>query len=86
MKLRTAVAKANNLLIYLKTRRKARLYQQWVKRANLPPEAVPEEEFGQNIVPKVDKEQFRLNMLYILLGASLVILCVGLILLIVESC
>ena len=86
MKLWAVVSKANNILRYLQSRRKARLYQQWVKRANLPPEAVPEEEFGQNIMPKIDKEQLRLRMLYILLGASLVILCVGLILLIVESC
>jgi hypothetical protein len=57
-----------------------------VERAQLPPEAVPREEFAEDIIPKIDKKQLRLPMLYMLLGASVVILCVGLILLIVYSC
>ena len=85
MKLGAVVSKANDILRYLRRRRKAKLYQQWVEKADLPPEAVPEE-FAKDIIPKMDKEQLRLRMLYMLLGASLVILCVGLILLIVHSC
>jgi len=38
------------------------------------------------MIAEIDKRQPRLPMLYILLGASLVVLFVGLILLIVSSC
>ena len=86
MKLGIALAKANQILKYLRTRRKRRLYQQWIKRADLPTEAVPEEEFTQDITPKIGKEQLRPRLLYVLLGASLVMLCIGLISLIVHSC
>ena len=90
MKLWTVLSKAinilNNILNYLPRRRKGRLYQQWVKRADLPPEAIPHEEIAEDIIPKIDKEQLRLHILYILLGASLVILGLGLILLIMHSC
>lgn len=90
MKLWAVLSKANNILNnilnYLPRRRKGRLYQQWVKRAGLPREAIPHEEIAEDIIPKIDKEQLRRYALYILLGASLVILAVGLILLIVHSC
>ena len=86
MKLQIVLSKAHEIFRYLKTRRRSRLYKQWVERAQLPPEAVPREEFAEDIIPKIDKKQLRLPMLYMLLGASLVILCVGLILLIVYSC
>ena len=90
MKLRIALSKAssllNNISSYLQRRRKGRLYQQWVERAGLPPEAIPQEEVAEDIIPKIDKEQLRLPILFMLLGASLVILCVGLVLLIVYAC
>ena len=70
---------------YLKTRRRVKLYRQWVERADLPSEAVPEEELAIDIMPKIDKRQLRLPMLYMLLGASVVILLIGLILLIASS-
>ena len=83
--MQSLVSKLNNLVRYLRTRRKAKLYQQWVEKADLPPEAVPEE-FARDIVPKTGRERLRLRMLYILLGASLAVLFMGLILLIAHSC
>ncbi len=86
MKLWTALSKAYKILGYLRRRRKVKLYQQWVERGDLVPEAIPPEEVAEDIIPKIDKKQLRLNILYMLLGASMLILCVGLILLIVQSC
>ncbi len=86
MKLWTVLHKANDVFKYLRTRRKRRLYQQWVDKADLAPEAVPPEEVAEDIIPKIDTKQLRLRMLYILVGFSLGILCMGLILLIVQSC
>lgn len=86
MRFRSVLSKADNILKYMRTRKKRKLYRQWVKRAGLPPEAVPEEEFTQDIIPKIDKEKLRLRVLYMLLGASLVILFGGLIALILYSC
>ena len=86
MKLRTVLSKANSVLSYLQRRRKAKLYQQWVERAGLPSDAVPEEESAGDIIPKIHKEQLRIPILYMLLGAALVILFVGVILIIISSC
>ena len=63
-----------------------KLHRQWVERAGLPPDAIPREEVAEDMMPPEDKQQSRLNILSILLGVSLVILCVGLILLMVYSC
>ncbi len=78
----------DNTLKYLRRRKKRKLYQQWVERSSLPPDAIPREEVAEDMIPmpQVDKQKSRLNLLGILLGTSLVILCVGLILLIVHSC
>ena len=77
--------KVNDVFKYQRTRRKRRLYQQWVERADLAPEAVPTEEVVEDIIPKIDTKQLRLRILYILVGFSLGVLCMGLILLIVQS-
>lgn len=86
MRPRVILSKARGIFRYLKTSRRRRLYQQWVERSQLPPETVPREEFAEDIIPKIDKKQLRLPMLYMLLGASLMMLCVGLVLVIVHSC
>ena len=86
MKLRTILSKANDILKYWQNRRKRRLYKQWVEMAGLPPEAVPQEEVAEDIMPKIDKKHLRLPMLYMLLGATLAIVGVGLVLLIMHSC
>ena len=75
-----------NTLTYLRRRKKRRLYQQWVEQSGLPPGAIPQEEVAEERILKIDKQQLLLTILYILLGACLVILFVGLILLIIYSC
>jgi len=67
-----------NILSYLQRRGRKRLYQQWVEKAGLLPEAVPLE--VQNL------RELRLPLLYVFLGASALILCLGIILLIIHSC
>ncbi|MFC1897264.1 hypothetical protein ACFLX8_01645 [Chloroflexota bacterium] len=63
-----------------------KLHRQWIERAGLPSEAIPREEIAEDMMPPEDKRQSRLNILSILLGISLVILCGGLISLMVYSC
>jgi hypothetical protein len=86
MKFQIILSKINDILTYPQRRRKKRLYQQWVETAGLSPQAVPEEEGPGGIIPKIDKNKLRLNVLYISLVASIMIFCTGLILLIMRSC
>ena len=89
MKLSTVFSKLSSILDtlnYFRRRRKEKLYEQWVQRADLPPEAIPREKVREDIRPKAEKESLQQPILYILLGASLVIFCAGFILLIAESC
>ena len=96
MKLQTVLSKArtfldssirviNRIIKYLRTWRKRRLYQQWIESGDLSRKDIPQE-ISQDIVEKIDTEQLRLPTLYVILGASLVILFVGLVILIVHSC
>ena len=74
------------LLKYFQRRQKRKLYRQWVESSSLSPDAIPQEEVAEYMTPQIDKQQSRLKILSILLGISIVILCVGLVLLIVYSC
>ena len=75
------------MLKYFQRRKKRKLYRQWVERANLSPDAIPQEEVAEDRIPmpQADKQQSHLTILYILLGVAVVVLCAGLILLIVNS-
>ena len=89
MKLGTVFSKVAKIFNYLRTWNKRRLYKQWVEMAELPPEDVPQEEFGPGIVEeeeRLEEAPLRLTTLYVMQGASLVLLCVISILLIVQSC
>lgn len=90
MKLKTALSKANSIISdifnYLRTRRKRRLYQQWIEQADLPPEAIPREEATKEVAPRIDRKRLRLYILFTLLGVALAMACGGLILLIMHSC
>ncbi len=86
MKFQIVLSKVSDILKYPQRRRKKRLYRQWVKTAGLSPEAIPEEEVTGDIIPKIDENRLRPNVLYILLVASIMIFCTGLILLIIHSC
>ena len=85
MKFWEVLSKAGNILKYLRRRRKEKLYHQWVERSGLPPEALPQEVAG-DITPKMDGKKRHLYILYVLLGVSIVLLCLGLILLAMQSC
>ena len=82
MKFQLILAKIRDILKYPQRRGKKRLYQQWVERADLPPEAVPEEEVAEDILPKIDKNKLRRQAPYILLGAVTIIFIVVIILVI----
>lgn len=93
MKLGTVLSKVSgilNPLKYLGGRRKGRLYEQWVQRADLPPEAIPRKRVAEDGTPKIERERLQQPtlyvLLYVLLGASIAVLCMGLVLLIVQSC
>ena len=78
----------DNTLKYLRRRKKRKLYQQWVERSSLPPDAIPRGEVTEDRMPmpQVDKQKSHLNLLSILLGIALLVLCAGLVLLIFYSC
>ncbi len=89
MKLRTVLSKINSLRRYPQRRRKAKLYRQWVKMADLAPEAIPDEEIAGDIILKTDKKPLRLPWLHIrlvLVGFSLGALCMVIIVLVMQSC
>ena len=77
------------MLKYFRRKKQRDLYRQWVERASLSPDAIPREEVAEDMIPQVDKadkQQSHLNILSILFGISLLILCTGLVLLMVYSC
>ena len=75
------------MLKHFQRRKKRKLYQQWVERANLSSDALPREEVAGDMItmPQVDKQQSHPIILYILLGVALAVLCAGVVLLIVYS-
>ncbi len=66
-----------------------KLYKQWVKHSDLSPESIPQEESHQESLKEVPRDVpvsregkgRGINILYILLGISIIILGVGLYLL-----
>jgi len=77
-------------------RKEEKLYKQWAEHANLPPAAIPGKETYTNkglhretIFRKeahTGKNGRPLNILYILLGVALLVLCTGVILIFVKTC
>lgn len=76
---------------FIRRTREDKLYKQWVKHGDLSPEAIPQEESPED-VPVGRGEKGRgengqsLRILYILLGVSILIFCIGLVLLLVQLC
>ena len=76
---------------FIRRTREEKLYKQWVKRGDLSPEAIPQKE-SPGDVPVGREEKGRgengqsLRMLYILLGVSILVFCIGLVLLLVQLC
>jgi len=86
MKLLTAIV---NVIKYLASWRKRKLYQQWVEMAELPPENITHEDIREHIVREKEEKidiQLGLKPLYIMQGAGLILLSAILIILIVQSC
>jgi len=83
-------------------KREDKLYKQWVKYANLPPEAVPRkaaptdkkeakyvlppEATPPEEIPSANKRRDFNLILYILLGAAILLFCTGIVLILTESC
>jgi hypothetical protein len=62
MKLGRALSKVGGILHpsgYFRRRKKEKLYEQWVERAGLPPESVPQKRVAEEATPKVEKERFQ---------------------------
>ena len=75
------------MLKYFRRKQKRKLYQQWVEKANLSPDAIPREETAEDMITmsQADKQQSHLTVLYILLGVAVALLGAGLTFLIVYS-
>ena len=63
-----------------------KLYKQWVKHGDLPVETIPRRENSREVSVGRGKNNRGLRLLYILLGVSILVLCVGLALLLTQSC
>ena len=89
MKIWAVFSKVGDIFKYLLTGRKRKLYKQWVEMAELPPEEISREEDGSRIIREEEEKYdatLQLARLYMMQGASLVLLCVILILLLIRSC
>jgi len=73
------------IIKYLRTRRKRRLYRQWVEASDLPPDTIPDE-LAEDTVIETTLRQSKLVLLYVALGVAALILLSGLILLVLRSC
>ena len=71
---------------FLRKRKEDKLYKQWVERGDLPPEAIPREETPKDVLVGRERGERGLRVLYILLGVSILILCVGVIILFTQWC
>ncbi|MFC2123078.1 hypothetical protein ACFLRP_05275 [Bacteroidota bacterium] len=83
---------------YLASARERKLYRQWVEMAELPPENIVHEEVRESLVQERQGREERFEMhaglkpplelktLFLMQGASLVLVTAILVLLIVQSC
>ena len=67
-------------------KREDKLYKQWVKHGDLPPEAIPQKESSGALRIGREKTKQGRRVLYILLGLGIFTLCIGLVLLVMQSC
>ncbi len=71
-------------------KKSGKLYKQWVKYANLPPQAIPSTEASKEPISqklaKLEKGAQRLPILYILLGFCIIVVIVSVSILIGQSC
>jgi hypothetical protein len=78
------------MLKYLRERRQRRLFREWVNRAGLDPEEIPEEEEAEEPALPVEQERqyqrLYQHLPYVLLGFLLGVVCTSLALVVVRSC
>ena len=67
-------------------KRDKKLYKQWEKYAGLPDEVIPQQEAIPQKEAPTGKNGRRLNLLYILLGVSMLMFFTGLALVLIQSC
>ena len=65
---------------------KDKLYEQWVRHSDLPPEAIPQKESPGDVPEGREKKERTPRITYILIGAGIVIWVICLVLLLVQSC
>lgn len=66
--------------------KKSKLYKQWTEYADLPDEEIPSKKTPRRGMPvREEKNKSSSRVLYLLLGITILILCVGLVLLIMKS-
>ena len=66
--------------------KKSKLYKQWMEHADLPDEEIPSEKTPYRGTPvRVEKNKSPSNIMYLLLGITIIILFVGLVLFIMKS-
>ncbi len=58
MKLKDVLLKANDIITYVKMRQKRKLYMQWVEKAQLPVQVVPQEILDATITRRKVKKSF----------------------------
>jgi hypothetical protein len=73
------------IINYLRTRRKRRLYRQWVEASDLPPDTIPGE-LAEDTEIETTLRQSKLVLLYALLGAAVLLVLIGLVILIARTC
>lgn len=67
----------------------AKLYKQWMKYSNLPPEAIPSTETPREMPvrrEKIEKTVQRIPVLYMLIGLCIIALFVLIIIVLMQSC
>jgi type VI protein secretion system component VasF len=84
--LRTAINIPRYIYSYPRERWKRRLYKQWIEKSDMPPETIRREEAAEEVRPRIYRKRLRMYVLFTLLGAALVIVIGGLILLLIRSC
>jgi len=66
-------------------RGEGKLYKQWVKHSDLPPEAIPQKKSHGEVPAVREKTRQGFRLLYILLGLGIIVLCVGLVFILIQS-
>jgi len=67
-------------------RKQDKLYKQWIKHGDLSREVIPQKERPQPAPVGRERNGRSFGLLYLLLGVSIIILCVGLVLIFIYGC